>query len=130
MKKILALLVVLIAAYPALADINQKADLNGGNAIIVEVKQVAYNYGSGDINQDANVRVSGNLMMADQNSLAVLWDSNYAGNITNNLNGVNLVKVDLFQYGNNIGSGDIYQGIEVEVEGNLQILDQRARVIV
>ncbi len=132
MRKIMVMLMVLpillIATYPVLADVNQKADLNGGNAAVVKVSQIAWNLGNGDISQNIDVRVAGNYQKIDQDSLVIISDD-YEGNINNTINGINLIKVDLDQYSKNMGDGKVSQGIEVAVEGNIQILDQGILVI-
>ena len=131
MRKILSLLtVILILGSPVLGNINQKADLDGGNVIVVKVNQIAWNYGSGDINQNVNVRIAGNLQMAQQDSVVFIPDPDYAGNINSTLKGINLIKLDLDQFANNYASGNISQGIEVTIEGNMNILDQGVMIIV
>lgn len=131
MRRILAVLVlVCITAYPVLADINQKADLNGDNKIVVRVAQMAWNHGDGDVNQNAFVRAAGNIQMINQDSLVVISDDNYSGNINNSFNGNNSIRLDLLQFTQNYASGNVSQGIEVVIEGNIQILDQDAFVIV
>ncbi|VVB92755.1 Uncharacterised protein [uncultured archaeon] len=125
---LMALPILLIATSPILADTNQKAELNGGNAAVVKVTQIAWNLGSGDINQNVDVRVAGNYQKIDQDSLVIISDG-YEGNINNTINGINLIKVDLDQYSMNTGSGKISQGIEVAVEGNIQVLDQGILII-
>jgi hypothetical protein len=131
MKIIAALAFILIVAsalsLPVHADINQKADLNGGNAAVVEVKQEAWNYGSGNVNQYTGVLVSGNIQILDQNNVVVITDPDATVNDT--MNGINLIKVDLNQNAKNYGSGNVAQGIEVTVEGNIQITDQSINVL-
>lgn len=131
MKIIAALAFILIMAsalsLPVHADINQKADLNGGNAAVVKVKQEAWNYGSGNVNQYTGVLVSGNIQILDQNNVVLIADPD--ATVNNTMNGVNLIKVDLNQNAKNYGSGDIAQGIEVTVEGNIQITDQSINVL-
>ncbi len=131
MKIIAALAFILITAIalslPVNADINQKADLNGGNAAVVKVKQEAWNYGSGNVNQYTGVLVSGNIQILDQNNVVVITDPDATVNDT--MNGVNLIKVDLNQNAKNYGSGNVAQGIEVTVEGNIQITDQNINVL-
>jgi hypothetical protein len=135
MKKILAVLgVMLILTIPALADISQKARLNGENAVDVKVDQMAWNYGSGDIKQDVNVHVTGNIQMMDQDSLtlmdgSLISDPDYSGYVNNTIKGRNIIRIDLNQYGNNSGSGNIAQGISVLVDNNIQKLDQDVMVI-
>ncbi|VVB90122.1 Uncharacterised protein [uncultured archaeon] len=135
MKKILAMLgVILILTIPALAEVSQKAKLNGENAVEVQVDQVAWNYGSGDIKQDISVQVTGNYQMMDQNSITVMDgslipDTNYSGFVNNTIKGRNIIRVDLNQYGNNSGSGNMAQGINVLVDDNMQKLDQNVIVI-
>ena len=135
MKKILAMLgVILILTIPALAEVSQKAKLNGENAVEVQVDQVAWNYVSGDIKQDISVQVTGNYQMMDQNSITVMDgslipDTNYSGFVNNTIKGRNIIRVDLNQYGNNSGSGNMAQGINVLVDDNMQKLDQNVIVI-
>ncbi len=135
MKKILAVLgVMLILTIPALADISQKARLNGENAVDVKVDQMAWNYGSGDIKQDVNVHVTGNIQMMDQDSLtlmdgSLISDPDYSGYVNNTMKGRNIIRIDLNQYGNNSGSGNIAQGISVLVDNNIQKLDQDVIVV-
>lgn len=130
MKIIAALAFILITAsalsFPVNADINQKADLNGGNAAVVKVKQEAWNYGSGNVNQYTGVLVSGNIQTLDQDSAVVITDPDVI--VNNTMNGINLIIVDLNQDAKNHGSGDISQGIEVTVEGNIQIMNQGINV--
>ncbi|GEM_PF-1411496 len=137
MKKILMMLaVILILMVPAVADINQNANLRGENMVLVRVDQVAWNYGSGDINQDIGIHVTGNYQMIDQDSKLVLMNSSlvldpdYAADINNTIKGLNRIVIDLDQYGNNSGSGSIAQGIEVLVDDNVQILDQDIIVLI
>lgn len=108
-------------AAPVLADINQKASISGENGVVVTVNQEAWNYGSGDINQDVGVHVTGNTQIMDQDNVLVLSSD---GDVNSTITGLNLITVDLNQYGNNIGSGDISQGIEILVYNNVQIIDQ------
>ncbi len=146
MRKILVLLsVLLLAAFPVLADINQNANLNGGtdggnikknsdlyggNLIVVKVDQEAWNYGSGDINQDLDISVTGNIQMLDQYDDVMIADPDFEGDINNTIKGFNLIKIDVNQYGKNLNSGNISQGIFVEIEGNIQNLDQEVLVII
>ncbi len=131
MKIIAALAFILITAsalsLPVHADINQKADLNGGNAAVVKVKQEAWNYGSGNVNQYTGVDVSGNIQMLNQDDVVVIADPD--ATVNNTMNGINLIKVDLNQNADNHGSGNIAQGIEVTIEGNIQITDQSINVL-
>ena len=131
MKIIAALAFILITAFalslPVHADINQKADLNGGNAAVVKVKQEAWNYGSGNVNQYTGVVVSGNIQMLNQDDVVVIADPD--ATVNNTMNGINLIKVDLNQNAENRGSGNIAQGIEVTIEGNIQITDQSINVL-
>src|SRR5574337_13163 len=119
MKKLIAFLVVLLLfAAPALADIRQKANLNGDNVMEISVDQRAWNYDAGDIKQDISVLVAGNYQEIDQDSIVLIdgslvLDPEYAGNISNKMKGLNLIRVDLNQYGNNSGSGTIVQGINI-----------------
>ncbi len=134
MRKIIAIIIaavlpiLLIATCPVLADTNQKALLNGGNAALVKVTQIAWNLGDGDISQNIDVRVAGNYQKIDQDSIVIISDD-FEGNINNTITGINLIKVDLDQYSKNTGSGRISQGIEVAIEGNIQVLDQGILVI-
>ncbi len=136
MKKILAVLgVMLILTVPALADVSQKARLNGENAMEVKVDQVAWNYGSGDIKQDISVQVTGNYQMIDQDSItlidgSLIADPDYSGFVNNTMKGRNVIRIGLNQYGNNSGSGNIGQSINVLVDNNVQTLDQDIIVII
>jgi len=124
-KKILAVLsVILILAIPVLADINQKAKMTGDNVIEINVKQTAWNYGSGDVNQYIDVVAAGNYQMVSQDSIILISDSDHSSNISNTMNGTNLVILNLDQYTKNMGSGNVAQGIEVTIEDNIQMLDQ------
>ncbi len=135
MKKILAVLgVILILTIPALADVSQRASLNGENAVVVKVDQIAWNYGSGDINQDISVQVTGNYQMIDQDSItlingSLIPDLNYSGVVNNTMKGRNIIRVDLNQYGDNSGNGNIVQSINVLVDNNMQRLDQNIIVV-
>ncbi len=135
MKKILAMLgVMLILTVPALADVSQKAGLNGENAMEVKVDQVAWNAGSGDIEQDIGVQVTGNYQMMDQDSItlidgSLISDPDSSGFVNNTMKGLNIIRIDLNQYGNNSGSGNIGQSINVLVDNNVQTLDQDIIVI-
>lgn len=135
MREILAVLVViLILTVPALADVGQRARLNGENAVEVRVDQVAWNYDSGDIKQDISVHVTGNYQMMDQDSITLIDGSlipntNYSGYVNNTIKGRNVIRVDLNQYGTNSGSGSIAQGINVLVDDNIQKLDQDVIVL-
>lgn len=131
MGKILALLgIVLILAVPVLADINQNARATGRNMMEVKVDQIAWNYGHGDINQDVNIHVTGNYQLLDQESRVIISDSDYDTDINNTQKGLNFIIVDLNQYGNNTGSGDIAQGINVLIDDNVQTVDQDVRVLI
>src|SRR5574341_1014167 len=136
MSKIIALLVVLLLfAAPVLADVRQKARLNGDNIMEISVDQVAWNYDAGSIKQDISVLVTGNYQEIDQDSLVMIGDSlasdpEYNGNISNTMNGLNLIRVDLNQYGNNSGSGTLVQGISVLVSDNMQKIDQDVIVLI
>ena len=124
MRVLSVLVMLMILATPALADTNQKAKMTGDNIMEIKVKQVAWNYGSGDINQNIDVLVTGNYQMVSQDSLVLISDSDYTGNINNTMNGTNLISLNLDQFAKNTGSGKTIQGIEVKIEGNVQILDQ------
>ncbi len=136
MRKISALLaVILVMAFPVLADINQNAGLSSGksvsnnlhgqNAVEVSIAQEAWNYGSGDINQDIDVRVAGNIQTLSQDdSLVLISDPAYAFDINNSMKGLNLIRLDLSQHANNSGSGNIVQSINVVMDNNIQLLDQ------
>ncbi|KCZ72053.1 hypothetical protein ANME2D_01454 [Candidatus Methanoperedens nitroreducens] len=137
MKKILTTLaIILLLIVPAVADINQNARLRGENMVLVSVNQEAWNYGSGNINQDIGIHVTGNHQIIDQDSRLVLMNSSlvldpdYAVDINNTMKGLNRIVIDLDQYGNNSGSGSIAQGIEVLVDDNVQILDQEIIVLI
>ncbi|KCZ72047.1 hypothetical protein ANME2D_01448 [Candidatus Methanoperedens nitroreducens] len=114
----------MILAIPVLADIDQKAKMTGDNVIEINIKQTAWNYGSGDVNQYIDVFASGNYQMVSQDSIILISDSDHSSNISNNMNGTNLVILNLDQYTKNMGSGNVAQGIEVTIEDNIQMLDQ------
>lgn len=125
MRKVIALLLVtLMLSVPAFANVDQKASISGENAVVVKVNQEAWNYGSGNINQNLGVHVTGNTQLMDQESVII-----DAGDINSTIKGMNLIKIDLDQYGNNTGSGNIVQGINVLVDNNIQILDQKEMVV-
>lgn len=131
MKEVSTLLaVILILAVPVLADINQKANLNGDNIIEVDIKQTAWNYGSGDIYQDISTHVTGNYQKLSQDSTVLISGSDHGFDINNTMKGMNLIVIDLEQYGNNSGSGNINQHIDVLVDSNVQILDQDITVLI
>ncbi len=124
LKVFIALAVILILIMPAFADVNQKAKVAGGNVMDIKVKQTAWNYGSGSIKQDTDVLATGNVQKLSQDSQVLISDSDYDGNINNTMNGINLIILDLDQYSKNMGQGNVAQGIEVTIEGNVQLLDQ------
>lgn len=124
LKVFIVLAVILILTMPALADANQKAKVAGDNVMDIKVKQTAWNYGSGSIKQDIDVLATGNVQKLSQDSQVLISDSDYDGNINNTMNGVNLIILDLDQYSKNMAQGDVAQGIEVTIEGNVQLLDQ------
>ncbi len=131
MKRISVLLaVVIIMVIPVLANIDQKATLNGETSekSKVEVDQVAWNYGRGNISQNIGINITGNEQILEQDGTVVILDSDYADDINNTIKGHNLIKIDLSQYGKNTGSGDIDQGINILVENNFQMLDQHSNV--
>jgi len=129
MRKISMLFVLLIiAATPVLADVNQKADLTGENAIEVKVSQTAWNYGNGDIYQNLGVKVSGNYQYLDQDNIVLMEDPEY--NVNNTMNGLNIIRVDLDQFAENRGSGITGQGIDILVSQNIQELDQEIIVLI
>jgi len=131
MKRISVLIaVVMIMAMPVLATIDQKATLNGetSSESKVEVDQVSWNYGKGNISQNIGINITGNEQILEQDGTVVILDPDYADDINNTINGHNLIKIDLSQYGKNTGSGDINQGINILVENNFQMLDQRSSV--
>ncbi|MCX9011271.1 MAG: hypothetical protein OIN66_09125 [Candidatus Methanoperedens sp.] len=136
MKKIVAFLVVfLLFASPALADIRQKASLNGDNVMEINVDQRAWNYDAGDIRQDISVLVTGNYQEINQDNVVLVGgspvsDPEYAGNISNTMNGLNIIRVDLNQYGNNSGSGILAQGINIQISDNMQKIDQDIIVLI
>lgn len=136
MKKIIAFLVVLLLfAAPAFADIRQKANLNGDNVMEISVDQRAWNYDAGNIKQDINVLVTGNYQEIYQDDIVLVGgslasDSEYAGNINNTMNGLNIIRIDLNQYGNNTGPGIIDQGISILVSDNMQKIDQDIIVLI
>lgn len=123
-KVLTVIAVALILISPVLADINQKSKIAGDNVIDIKVRQTAWNYGSGNINQDINVFATGNYQMVSQDNIVLISDPDYAGDINNTMNGVNLIRLNLDQFSKNMGRGNVAQGIEVAIEGNVQILDQ------
>lgn len=140
MRKISALLaVILVTAFPVLADINQNAGLSSGksannnlhgqNAVEVSVAQEAWNYGSGDINQDINVHVTGNIQTLSQDdSLVLISDPSYGFDVNNTMKGLNLIRLDLSQFANNSDSGNVAQSINVLMNNNIQLLEQNIDV--
>lgn len=130
MRKILALLTgILFITVPALADINQKASIDGGNLIDIKVSQEAWNYGSGNINQDIAVSVVGNNQFMYQYSLyqdsfVDITDPDTNNTINNTMSGLNLIRIDLSQYANNTNSGNIAQSINSVITGNNQFIYQ------
>jgi hypothetical protein len=137
MRKISVLLaVILVMAFPVLADINQNAglssgrsvdnNLNGKNAVVVSVAQEAWNYGSGDINQDLDVHVTGNIQTISQDDDLVLISSDPANatDVNNTMKGLNVIRLDLSQYANNSGSGNIAQRMNALMAGNIQAIEQ------
>ncbi len=124
LKVFIVLAVILTLTMPALADVNQRAKVAGDNVMDIKVKQTAWNYGSGSIKQDIDVLAVGNVQKLSQDSQVLISDSDYDGNINNTMNGVNLIILDLDQYSKNMAQGNVAQGIEVTIEGNVQLLDQ------
>lgn len=114
----------LILVSPALADINQRSKMAGDNVIDIKVKQTAWNYGSGNINQGIDIFATGNYQMMSQDDIVLISDPDYAGDINNTMNGTNIIRLNLDQFSKNMGRGNVTQGIEVAIEGNVQILDQ------
>jgi len=123
-KVLTVIAVALILISPALSDVNQRSKMAGDNVIDIKVRQTAWNYGSGNINQDINVIATGNYQMISQDNIVLISDPDYAGDINNTMNGVNLIRLNLDQFSKNMGKGNVAQGIEVTIEGNVQILDQ------
>ncbi len=124
LKVFIVLAVILILIMPALADVNQRAKVAGGNVMDIKVKQTAWNYGSGSIKQDTDVLATGNVQILSQDSQVHISDPDYDGNINNTMNGVNLIILNLDQYSKNMAQGNVAQGIDVTIEGNVQLLDQ------
>ncbi len=124
LKVFIVLAVILILIMPALADVNQKAKVAGDNVMDIKIKQTAWNYGSGSIKQDIDVLATGNVQKLSQDSKVLISDSDYDGNINNTMNGVNLIILNLDQYSKNMAQGNVAQGIDVTIEGNVQLLDQ------
>ena len=125
MRRIIVLLLVFISLIsPVMGDVNQSADLTGGNTVKIKAVQQAWNFGSGDINQDLDVLVTGNIQMVDQDSIGLIHDAEDNVNINNEMKGFNLIVVDLIQYAKNKGSGDTDQNIGIKVSGNIQMIDQ------
>jgi len=92
------------------------------------VDQVSWNYGNGNISQNIGINITGNEQILEQDGTLVILDPDYADDINNTIKGRNLIKIDLSQYGKNTGSGHIDQGINILVENNIQMLDQRSNV--
>lgn len=131
MRKISALLaVILLITVPVLADINQKASIDGGNLIDIKVNQEAWNYGSGNINQDIAISVIGNSQFMYQYSLYqdsfvdILDPDTDNAMINNTMSGLNLIRIDLSQYANNTNSGIVSQSINGVITGNNQFIYQ------
>lgn len=136
MSKISVLLaVILVMAFPVLADINQNAGLSSGksannnlhgqNAVEVSIAQEAWNYGKGDINQDIEVDISGNIQKISQDdNLVLISDPAYTFDVNNTMKGFNLLRLDLSQYANNSNSGNVEQRINALMAGNIQLLEQ------
>jgi hypothetical protein len=139
-KQILVVLVIMILAAPVLADVNQQATLNGGdnvkvksnvngaNQINIKINQEAWNIGPGDINQDIGVHVTGNVQILNQDSILVITDPELG--VNNEMKGVNLINVDLNQYGNNSNTGNVSQGIDLLIDNNVEVLNQDVIVTV
>ena len=139
-KKIIVILAILILAAPVLADVNQQATMNGGNnvqvkssltgenQIKIKINQEAWNMGPGDINQDIGVHVTGNVQLLDQDSIMVISDSEFE--VNNEMIGINLISVDLNQYGSNSNIGNLSQGIDLLIDNNVAMLNQDVIVIV
>jgi len=131
MRNILTLFVVLIiAATPVLADVNQKAVLTGENAIEISVHQTAWNYGNGDIYQNIGVDVTGNYQSMYQDDTLMISDPDYIADINNTIKGLNIIRVDLNQDSVNKGSGINGQSIDILVQHNVQDLDQEILVMI
>lgn len=131
MRKISALLaVILLITVPVLADINQKASVDGGNLIDIKVSQEAWNYGSGNINQDIAISVIGNSQFIYQYSLYqdsfvdILDPDTDNAMINSTMSGLNLIRIDLSQYANNTNSGIVSQSINGVITGNNQFIYQ------
>ncbi len=136
MRRISALLaVILVMAFPVLADINQNAGLSSGkslgnnlhgqNAVEISVAQEAWNYGSGDINQDLDVHVTGNIQTISQDdNFVLISDPAYAFDVNNTMKGLNIIRLDLSQYANNSDSGNIAQSMNVLMANNIQVIEQ------
>ena len=131
MKRILIVLsVILISTLPVIADIDQRTDINGGNAIVIKVNQAAYNYGSGDIIQTLGVDANGNLQITEENTVVMITDPDYGVMLNSTMNGINIIRVDLSQMAENYASGNVIQNVDVEIEGNIQKMDQEVTIFV
>ncbi len=131
MRKILTLFAVLIiAATPVLADVYQKADLTGENAVDIKVDQTAWNHGNGNIYQNIGVKVTGNMQVMDQDNIVMISDSDYSGNVNTTITGLNIIRIDMNQFADNAGSGDVGQSADILVTGNLQELDQEILLMI
>jgi hypothetical protein len=129
------LAVILVMAFPVHADINQNAGLSSGgsvgnnlhgqNAVEVSVAQEAWNYGSGDINQDLDIHVTGNIQTISQDdNFVLISDPAYAFDVNNTMKGLNTIRLDLSQYANNSDSGNIAQSMNVLMANNIQVIEQ------
>ena len=136
MRKISVLLaVILVMAFPVLADINQNAGLSSGgpvgnnlvgkNVVEVSITQSAWNYGKGNIDQDIVVDITGNIQKISQDdNLVLISDPAYEFDVNNTMKGLNLIRLNLFQYANNSNSGNVAQRINALTAGNIQLLEQ------
>ncbi len=136
MSKISVLLaVILVMAFPVLADINQNAGLSSGgtvgnnlvgkNIVEVSIAQEAWNYGKGNINQDIEVDITGNIQTISQDdNLVLISDPAYEFDVNNTMKGLNIIRLDLSQYANNSNSGNVAQRINALMAGNIQLLEQ------
>jgi len=124
-KVLLAILSILSLALIAAGEVNQRAEVEGGNVIEIAIVQSASNSGNGTINQDVFVSASNNSQVIYQEyqeaDLGLGWED-ADGNVS--LEGLNMIKIILEQEAENTGSGDINNAIVVVVEDNEQYLVQ------
>jgi hypothetical protein len=131
MRNILTLIVVLIiAATPVLANVYQKADLSGGNAVDIKVDQTAWNHGNGNIYQNIGVKVTGNVQVMDQDNIVMVSDDDHSGDVNTSIAGLNIIRINMNQFAKNEGSGDLGQSADILVTDNRQELDQEILLMI